>query len=211
MPRTRKSTARTTQAASRERRDGPEADAGTRLIEAAFELAVRQRWRHTGMDEIAQAAKLPLGEAYAQFRTKPCLLAGFTRRIDEAVLAGGEPEGTPRDRLFELLMRRFDALKPHRAALKAIMRDSIGEPTALFGVPVMLNSMAWMLEAAGISAEGWRGRARILALAAAYGTVFRTFLDDDSEDLSRTMAALDRRLDIRPFRRGGEGATAAAA
>jgi hypothetical protein len=45
------------------------------------------------------------------------------------VLSGGEPDGSPHDRLFELLMRRFDALRPYRPALRAIIRDSVGEPT----------------------------------------------------------------------------------
>jgi hypothetical protein len=80
------------------------------------------------------------------------------------------------------------------------MRGSIGDPAALCGVPMTLNAMAWMLEGAGISAEGWRGRARCLALAGAYATTFRTFLDDDSDDLAKTMAALDRRLKAGPFR-----------
>jgi hypothetical protein len=161
------------------------------------------------MGEIAREAGLPLGEAYAVYRTKPGVLAGFTRQVNETVLSGGEADGTPQEKLFELLMRRFDALKPHRAALKVILRDSIGDPATLCGVPVSLNAMAWMLEGAGISAAGWRGRARCLALTGAYAAVFRTFLEDDSEDLAKTMAALDRRLKARPFR-GGSPQTAPA-
>ncbi|HEX4112270.1 MAG TPA: TetR family transcriptional regulator [Stellaceae bacterium] len=170
-------------------------------------IAATKGWRRAGMGEIAQEAGLPLAEAYATFRAKPCLLAGFTRQINETVLAGGKAEGSSHERLFELLMRRFDALKPHRAAIKAILRDSIGDPAGIFGVPVTLNAMAWMLEGADISAAGWRGRARCLALTGAYAAVFRTFLADDSEDLGKTMAALDRRLKAGPFRRaGGEAA-----
>ncbi len=91
-------------------------------------------------------------------------------------------------------MRRFDALQPHRAALSVILRDSFGDPQALFAVPQLLNSMAWMLEAAGLSAAGWRGRLRVRLLAALYLGVLRVFLRDDSPDLTKTMATLDRRL-----------------
>ena len=92
-------------------------------------------------------------------------------------------------------MRRFDALKPHRAALKAIARDLGGDPpTALCSAPAFLRSMAWMLEAAGLSSAGMRGRLRVRALAALYLCVLRVFVRDDSEDLAKTMAALDRRL-----------------
>jgi AcrR family transcriptional regulator len=206
MPRARKSAGKSA-AASAAGRARPEGDARSRLIGAAMTIAATKGWRHAGMGEIAQEAGLPLAEAYVAFRAKPCLLAGFTRQINETVLAGNEPEGAPRERLFELLMRRFDALKPHRAALRAILRDSVGDPAGIFGVPATLNAMAWMLEGAGISAAGWRGRARCLALTGAYVAVFRTFLADDSEDLAKTMAALDRRLKAGPFRgAGGEAA-----
>ncbi|HEY7990884.1 MAG TPA: TetR family transcriptional regulator, partial [Stellaceae bacterium] len=192
MPRARKSPTKTPKTG----------DAKSRLIAAAMELAAAKGWRNLGLGEIARAADVPLDEAYATFRTKAGLLAGFTRQVNEAVLAGGEAAGTPREKLFELLMRRFDALKAHRTALKAIARDSIGDPTALCGIPIGLNAMAWMLEAAGISAEGWRGRARCLALAGAYAATLRTFLGDDSDDLSKTMATLDRRLKSGPFGAG---------
>jgi AcrR family transcriptional regulator len=194
MPRARKTTRQSSPAAA--------GDVKSRLIAAALDLAATKGWRNLGMGDIARAAKVPLGEAFAAFRTKPGLLAGLTRQVSESVLAGGDAEGTPREKLFELLMRRFDALKSHRPALKAITRGSLGDPAALCGLPVALNAMAWMLEGAGISAAGWRGRARSLALMAAYAATFRAFLDDDSEDLAKTMAALDRRLKTAPFTRG---------
>lgn len=186
---------------SRARKAGgkPAASAGTpeeRLVDAALRLAERQGWRRTGMAAIAGEAGLPLDEAYAACRSKAALLAAFTRRIDRAALAGakGEGEGPWRDRLFDTLMRRFDALQPHKPALAAILRDSLGDPQALLAAPQLLNSMAWMLEAAGLSAAGWRGRLRVRLLMALYLSVLRIFLRDDSPDLTKTMAALDQRL-----------------
>jgi hypothetical protein len=91
-------------------------------------------------------------------------------------------------------MRRFDALQPHQEGLKAILRDSVGNPTVLLSGAGLLRSMAWMLEASGISAAGLRGRLRVPAVTALYLSVFRVFLEDDSPDLARTMATLDRQL-----------------
>ena len=171
------------------------ADAADRLVEAALRLAERQGWRRTGMAEIAAEAALPLDAAYAAAPSKLALLARFHRRIDRAALAGTSDAGEPpRDRLFDALMRRFDALQPHRAALRAMLRDSIGDPAALFAAPALLLSMGWMLERAGVSAAGWRGRLRAHLLAGLYLSVFPVFLEDDSADLAKTMAALDRRL-----------------
>jgi AcrR family transcriptional regulator len=171
-------------------------DAEGRLIDAALRLAAGRGWRRTSLAAIAAEAGLPLDQAYAACPSKYAILAAFLRRIDRAALAGPAPESdaSGRDRLFDILMRRFDALQPHRAALRAILRDSMGNPAALLGAPSLLCSMAWMLEAAGISTAGWRGAMRIQALAALYLWVLRDFLRDESADLARTMAALDRGL-----------------
>src|SRR3984957_20900639 len=98
-----------------------------RLIDAALALAARQGWRRTGLAEIAAEAGLKLHEAYALHRSKAAILAAFTRRIDREVLTGApaaEEGESVRDRLFDTLMRRYDALKPYKPALRAILRDS---------------------------------------------------------------------------------------
>lgn len=176
--------------------EGESGDAEARLVDAALRLAAQQGWRATGLAEIAGEAGLPLDRAYATCSSKLAILAAFLRRIDRAALAGpaAESDASGRDRLFDILMRRFDALQPHRAALRAILRDSVGDPAALLGGPALLRSMAWMLEGAGISTTGWRGGLRIQVLTALYLWVLRDFLSDDSADLARTMAALDRGL-----------------
>jgi len=166
-----------------------------RLIEAALALAARQGWRRTSLAEIASEAGLPLHEAYALHRSKGSILRAFVWRIDAAVLAGATTsEESPRERLFDTLMRRFDALKPHKDGVRAILRESVGTPAALLGLPVLRRSMGWMLEASGISSAGCRGRLVADATVALYLSVLRVFLADDSEDLGRTMAALDRAL-----------------
>jgi len=174
-------------------------DAIERMLDAALALATQRDWSGIGLAEIAKGAGLSLTEAYAACRSKLALLAALNRRIDRAALAAPDPEGLPRERLFDVLMRRFDALQPHRPALRSMLRGSVGDPAALLAVPSLLRSMAWMLEAAGLGASGWQGRLRAHVLAGVYLSVVRVFLGDDSPDLAATMAALDRRL------RGAEG------
>lgn len=177
-------------------KEAPSGDAETRLLDAALTLAARQGWQRTSFREIAAAAELPLHEVHRLYPSKMAMLDGLRRRIDRAALAGAVngSEEAPRDRLFDVLMCRFEALRPHKAALRAILRDSSGDPLMLLGAKPLLQSMIWMLEGAGISAAGWRGYVRASVLAALYLFVFRVFLEDDSADLTATMAALDRRL-----------------
>jgi AcrR family transcriptional regulator len=173
------------------------ADRAALIVDAALRLAARDGWRALSLADIAAEAGIGVVQLYNVFRSKTAILDAFHRRIDATVIArAGEAEGErQRDRLFDTLMRRFDALLPYKAAVKAIARDLPTDPlAALCGVPVMLNSMGWMLEISGVSATGWRGRARSKLLFGIYLSVLRTWFADDSADMTRTMAALDARL-----------------
>jgi AcrR family transcriptional regulator len=169
--------------------------AAQRLIDAALSLAETQGWRRLDMAEIAAAAEVPFDEAHALFRSKYAVLAAFRHAIDEAVLAGGVVTGDePRDRLFDVLMRRLEALQPYRASLRIILRESVGDPALLRSVPGLMRSMSWMLGAAGLPSGGCRGQLSSRVLAALYVSVLPTFYRDESTDLGTTMVALDRRL-----------------
>ena len=176
----------------------PARDPRDRILDAALALAEREGWSKASLAAIADEAKLQLAQVYGESRSRPAILAGLMARTDRAVLAGAgrpDPEETPRERLFETLMRRFDAMKPQRAALQRIARGLTCDPlgAALTGLP-LLRSMAWMLEASGISTVGPAGRLRVRGLTAIYLCVLRTFLADETPDLAKTMAALDRHL-----------------
>jgi AcrR family transcriptional regulator len=169
-----------------------------KIIDAALACIARQGWRRLSLADIAAEAGLPILRVYRMFHSKPAILCGFFRRIDEAVLAAppeGEPDERPRDRVFDLLMRRFDALQPYRAALDVLARDLPTDPLAALAAGAgLLRSMRWMLEAAGISAEGLGGAVAVKLTAAAYLATLRVWRRDESPDLAPTMAALDRRL-----------------
>ena len=174
------------------------ADIPQRIIDAAMTLAAERGWRDLSLAEIAEAAKLPLSKVYPVFPSKHAILRDLSRRVDAEVLAGEDAEareGSARDRLFDVLMRRFDAPAPHKAALGHILYDVGRDPVAACGALTQLRkSMACMLEAADLSAGGLRGALRVKAVGLVYLDTLRVWLRDDSPDLAKTMAALDRDL-----------------
>jgi len=180
-----------------------------RLVDAALKLAAERPWSQVTLGEIATEAGLSLAELHEAAPSKSHVIRAFLKRIDAAVLAGPAPDLSEpaRDRLFDVLMRRFDALKPHRAAVASIVDGLSRDPVqALCGWPALLRSMSWMLEAAGLDAAGLKGALRARGLAMVWLTSLRTFLTDESEDLSATMAALDRALKrAEPFGRALDG------
>jgi AcrR family transcriptional regulator len=165
-------------------------------VEAALALAERGPWTRVTLGDIAAEADLSLAALMQEFPSRTAILDAFQRGIDRTVLETGEVgEGSVRDRLFELLMRRFEVLKPHRKALASIAAAAPQDPLgALCGWNRLVHSMGMTLTLAGLSAEGLPGLIRAEALAMIYGSVLPAFWRDDSADLSRTMAALDGRL-----------------
>ena len=177
--------------------DGGQSDAD-RIIDATLARVASEGWRHLSLAAIADAAELPILRVYRTFGSKRAILRGLYRRVDAAALAEpppAEPAERPRDRLFDLLMRRFDTLRPYKPTLEVLRRELPGDPaTVLCAGASLLRSMRWMLEATNISTGGFRGALAVKLTAAAYLSTMRVWQRDDSPDLARTMAALDARL-----------------
>lgn len=166
-------------------------------MDAALARAAAGGWRSASFAAVAADADVSLVDAYTAFPTRLDLLAGLLARTDRRVLEGGpaDPEDSPRDRLFDIVMRRFDALASVRDGVVAIIQAMPGDPLmAMQLAPSFAASMAWMLEAAGLATTGVAGSLRVKGLAVVYLATLRTWLDDDSIDMAKTMAALDRNL-----------------
>lgn len=174
------------------------------LLVSGFELIAERGWGNLSLVALAARAGVPLVEVYAQLPGRGALLRALNRRVDAAMLAfdSAELEGLPpRDRAFELLMRRFDALGPFRAGLRRLAREAPGEPCAVLLTALRLDrSMAWLQDALGLRRYGLRARVARSALGAAYVQTLRVWFSDESADLARTMAELDKQLRrVEPF------------
>jgi len=169
-----------------------------RIIDAFMALLAEKPIECIGFAEIAKAAKVSLADLRGAFASRLAILAAHMRETDRAVLAGGDAdmaEEPPRERLFDVLMRRLELLAPHKAAVRSLVRSAARNP----GLALALNSLGvrsqqWMLTAADIGASGPRGMLRAQGLAVLFASVLRTWVHDEDPGLARTMAALDRAL-----------------
>jgi AcrR family transcriptional regulator len=169
-----------------------------RIIDAALARIAALGWRRLSLAGVAAEAGVPVLRVYRAFGSKRAILCGFLERIDAVVLVDpppGEPEEHPRDRIFDLLMRRFDALRPYKPVLAALQRELPGDPIAALCLGARLSrSMRWMLDAADITTSGLAGALAVKLADAAYLSAMQVWQRDDSTDLAPTMAALDSRL-----------------
>lgn len=190
-PRRRAAPPTTTRAA----RGGTERD---RIIEALMALLAEQPFERIGFGDIAGRAGVSLAQLRGEFSSALTILAAHIKEIDRKVLAGGDSdmaEEPARERLFDVLMRRLEALSPYKQAVRSLLRSSARNPglaLALNGLGV--RSQQWMLTAADIKASGPKGMMRSQGLTLLFARVLCVWVDDQDPGLARTMAALDREL-----------------
>jgi AcrR family transcriptional regulator len=178
----------------------PEAPATERdkIVAAFMALLAEKPIEQIGLTEIAQQAGVSLEQLRGAFGSKLAILAAHTKRVDRTVLGADlsdMAEEPPRERLFDVIMRRLEVLAPHREAVRSLLRSaSRNPPIALALNGLAVRSQQWMLTAAGIGSSGPRGMIRAQGLAVLFASVLRTWVNDDDPGLARTMAALDRAL-----------------
>ena len=165
------------------------------LITAAFSLGASAGWASVSPAAAAREAGLPLEQTRRRFASRLAILLRFGELADAQALSDALDTGPARERLFDVIMRRFDSLQHHRAGVLALLQALPGEPaTALTLAAATTASMGWMLEAAGVPSTGLRGALASQGLTGVWLYALRAWRTDESPDLSGTMAALDRAL-----------------
>jgi len=166
------------------------------LARAALSLAAFQSWREATLAQLADAAGRPLPELYGATLSEAvdCVEEAFDRAIAENMDAL-DPTQSVRDRLFELIMRRFEAMEPYRAAVLSMEQGMDRDPTLLAAAHQRhVRCARWVLALAGLEADGMTGQARAQGLGVIIGQARAAWRGDDAGDFAKTMASLDKNL-----------------
>lgn len=179
------------------------------IINAALALAENQNWNDIEFDEIITTAQCDKYDVLEYFDDKGDILIAYGRTVDRQMIknAGLKPladiditvedQNLIRERLFDLIMERFDVLNENRDAVLNILDSIKFDPKqALHTFPHLGKSMARILEEAGETLHGIKGCTKIAGLTAVYLYTVKTWKDDDTADMARTMAALDKALGL---------------
>jgi hypothetical protein len=167
------------------------------LLEAALDLVEREGWRAYGPLRLAHDTGAGLAEIVTQLGDGADILAAIGRRADMAMIdvaAEDLAEMSPKERVFDLMMRRFESLRAARPALRRLRREATPD-VWLQGLGNLKRAMQLVVDAAGLAGRGPRRTVVVAALAGAYLATGRVWLDDESEDLAATLAELDKQLD----------------
>jgi AcrR family transcriptional regulator len=180
------------------RESTPPATEREKIIAAFLTLLGETSIDRISLAEIARSAGVTLAQLRGEFGSPLAILAAYLKNVDRAVLSedfSDMEEEPPRERLFDVLMRRLEKMVPHRQAIRSLMRSARGNPLLTLALNrLAVRSQKWMLAAAGIGGSGPRGALRAQGLAVLFSSVLRTWVRDDDPGLAGTMAALDRAL-----------------
>ncbi|MCF1502526.1 TetR family transcriptional regulator [Afifella sp. H1R] len=169
-----------------------------KIIDALLDLVAERDWDDVTLADIADAAGVTLQQLREAYDGRGEILGSFCRRTDRVVLSNLDPDmafESRRERLFDVLFSRFEALGPHKHAVSGLAHSARRDPLLAAELNRhLVTSMAWMMTAAGISSGGPGGLVRAQGLAFLWSRVARTWLTDDDPGLARTMSALDREL-----------------
>lgn len=166
------------------------------LARAALSLAGSVPWREITLIRLADAAARPVADFYGAslWEAVECVEEAFDRAIADD-LDQLDPKQSVRDRLFELIMRRFEAMEPHREAVLAMEQGIDRDPTLLASAHQRnVRCARWVLALAGLEADGMTGQARAQGLGVIIGQARAAWRGDSAGDFARTMASLDKNL-----------------
>lgn len=131
------------------------------------------------------------------FAATVAVTAAVTAAHQETAPEEGPEEGADEgaaERLFEVIMWRFDALEPWRAGIRRLFSDGARAPlwAAPLFFPTLISSMHALLSCAQCVPKGACLRGLAVMLLPLYLSALHVWLDDESSDRGRTMAFLNR-------------------
>lgn len=165
-----------------------------------FALVEQRGWFALTLPEIAKATGVSLSQLLETYGDKSEILTQFGKKLDLQLAHTAVSSEEPlKDKLFDVVMQRFDALSPYRSGLIRLIEDIQSHPisTVVLCIETLCGftrSMALIFEMAGMSTTNPRGVIAVAGLKIVYLSTLRTWKHDDSADLSATMATLDRGL-----------------
>ncbi|MBK8200555.1 MAG: hypothetical protein IPK75_19620 [Acidobacteria bacterium] len=165
-------------------------------LKAALELAASRAWSDIPLADIAAKAKLQLSDFHG-VAAREDLVEALDGWFDKAMSAEGVPEETSaRERLFDVIMLRFEAMEKYRAGLTALMKFRETSLTHLVNLPVHRHATAaWALASAGLDNDsGAPASLKRIAIAFVIAQAERAWRRETNGDFALTMAALDKGL-----------------
>ncbi|MBS0272519.1 MAG: hypothetical protein JSR85_07735 [Proteobacteria bacterium] len=168
-----------------------------KAFKACLKIIETEGWKAFSFAKASEVSGISLHVFHKHFPMPSDVMVYLFQKLDTQVLKNHDlsQNCSPKDTLFDLFMERFEAAQRYKPILKRFWQDWIFSPQEAPSLTCQgYSSMTWMLEAAGLSSRGIPGFLRLQGLLGLYLLTLRTWLEDDSPDLGKTMVFLDNGL-----------------
>ena len=169
------------------------------LVKSSFSIIEKNGWKSFSLQKLSHTEKIPINEIKNFFKSEITILDEFSKMIDFKVEKSFDYEElqntSVKDNLFELIMLRLEFMQPYRNALKSIKSSFKSDPLVAKSVAKnVMNSLDFYLELTNAVNDSFLDIFKKKSIFLIYSYIFMIWLEDDSDELSKTMSELDKLL-----------------
>lgn len=166
------------------------------IIEAALFIAGKQGWDGISLGDIAKKAKLPLKAVSASYSDTWEVMEQALRNLEKDTVSAVDNHlgDNWRDNLMEILMTRFELAQASREGYLAVAPAVMKHPKLVQRfAKSFYRRMERMLDLAAAPVDKKCKPVAIAAMTALFLSLVHAWREDTTPDLSKTMAAIDKR------------------
>ena len=169
------------------------------LINSSFKLIEKSGWKSFSFQKLSYTEKISINEIKKFFKSEINILNEFSKMINIKVEKNFDYKElgntSVKDNLFELIMLRLEFMQPYRNALKNILSTFKSDPLLAKSVAKdVMNSLDFYLELTNAFSNSFLDIFKKKSIFLIYSYIFTIWLEDNSEELSKTMSELDKLL-----------------
>ncbi len=163
---------------------------------ALMDLADANQWRTITLLDIATQSMLETSDILQFTHNKMQILSLYFDKIDQIALSNLDHSNeTAKEYIFDFILCHIEALSPRKNALKNISKAMISDPIESIKMLAMIRrSLKLMFESAGFSISGIKGNLALNSVKVLYLRALQVWLCQSNDDLSSTMAEIDKRI-----------------
>ena len=168
-------------------------------IRKGFDLINDIGWNKFSIEKLSAKENIPVKNLKIFFKCKYSIVDKFSTMIDQNIESKLRIEdfkdSSKKDILFELIMMRFDEMEEFKGSLAKVLDASKNKPLMISIITKnVMNTMDFFLELSNSYNNYAFDLLKKNFLFIIYSITFKTWLSDNTEDLSKTMAELDKLL-----------------
>ena len=165
------------------------------IFKACFDLIAEKGLGRSRISVLAKNLSVPLARFYKHYPNIESVILAFCDHIDHNMIkyAAEGDSANRREHYFDMMMARFDAMQPYREGIKRWLDDLSKHPDLWLQTGKRWEqSLSLMLD---VARDSPLFPIKKIGLAGIYLIALKEWRQDESTDMGKTMATLDRALD----------------